>query len=291
MRAATLVALIFTAPLIANAAPTATPSVNGPPEFTDCKSGCPTMVVIPGGSFLMGSPADEPGRYKDEGPQHSVQVHAFAAGKFPVTRREWALFVKETAYTQGSNAWCDEATPVDRHFKDYRQTADTEPAVCITWEGAEAYADWLSSRTGHHYRLLTEAEYEYASRAGTTTPYPFASFTITRNANGGAANDGPDDSDGYRYTAPVGSYPANIFGLYDMLGNVWEWTEDCYHSSYKGAPKNGSAWTTGNCDNRVLRGGSWYTSSKQLRSATRAWFSPASRYFIDVGFRVARTDI
>jgi formylglycine-generating enzyme len=252
----------------------------------------------------MGSPSGEKDRSDDEGPTHQVTIGAsFAVGKLAVTRGQFAAFVNDSGYTPGTS--CTTITPADtlesagKSFRDpgFKQD-DSHPAVCISWDDANAYVAWLGKKTGKAYRLLTEAEYEYADRAGTQTPYWFGSDgdKLCGYANGADATlntqftsaDTATCKDGYVYTAPGGSFAANDFGLYDMAGNVWEWTEDCYHESYDGAPGDGSAWTAGDCSERVLRGGSWVSNPQYLRSASRGGSSTGGRLY-SYGFRVART--
>ena len=230
--------------------------------FRDCAA-CPEMVVLPAEKFIMGSPEDERGRDGDEGPQHLVTIpQPFAVGKYEVTVEQFAEFVRET-----------------RHSHESCGKANNHPVACVNWHDADTYVYWLSVKTGHEYRLLSEAEWEYAARAGTTTAYHTGRIILANQAQysvGGAA--------------AVGSYPANAFGLHDMHGNVWEWVEDCYHSGYKGAPTDGSAWLSGcDDDDRVLRGGSWYEIPENLRSADRGRLDGATVRNYDCGFRVART--
>ena len=156
--------------------------------------------------------------------------------------------------------------------------------INVSWDDAKAYVAWLSKKTGEDYRLLTEAEYEYATRAGTQTAYPWGNDIGKNNAN----CDGCGSQWDNEQTAPVGSFAPNSFGLYDMVGNVWQWVEDCYHQDYNGAPTDGSAWTTGDCDLRVVRGGSWVSNPEFLRSALRGRGSTGGRSY-DLGFRVGRT--
>jgi len=262
--------------------------------------------VVPAGSFTMGSPASESERGNDEGPQHQVRIgKAFAIGKFEVTVGEFRRFVQAAGYSAGGSCWVDPGGTEDWKdtpgygwdnpaFSGYRQS-DRDPVVCVNWNDAQAYISWLFQQTGKQYRLLTEAEWEYAARAGTTSAYPWGSSS---DAGCGDAN-GADQSakrrypgwptlscdDGQVFTAAVGSYRANRFGLYDMIGNVWEWTEDCYQS-YSGAPSDGSA-VGGSCEWRVLRGGSW-GSNQALRSAFRDLGPPVHRGDVS-GFRLART--
>ncbi len=238
--------------------------------FRDCAD-CPQMVVVPAGSFTMGSSSSEPGRLDNEGPQHEVTIgYAFAAGRYPVTRDEYARFVAETG--RHSNEWQKPGFP----------QSGRDPVVNVSWDDAKAYVGWLSEKAGHTYRLLSEAEYEYAERAGTSTAYWWgdSDADLCRYANGLPCNH-----DG---TVPVGSYPANAFGLYDMAGNVWEWTEDCWNDRYAGAPDDGTPWTTGDCGRRVLRGGSWNVSPGDFWSAAR--YRDVTGYHVNFsGFRVART--
>ncbi len=243
-------------------ADSAPPTNKGPGSvFRDCPD-CPEMVVIPRGSFTMGSPRYEVDRYSDEGPQHAVTIpRQFAVGKFEITVNEWNACV----IAKG----CDRAQNI----------SGTLPVSTVNWFDAQHYAEWLSKKTGKTYRLLTEAEWEYAARAGTSTAYSFGNSITTQQAN---------HNNTLGRTVPVGSYPANDFGLHDMHGNVREWTEDCWNANYNGAPSDGSAWTTGDCGQRVLRGGSWLVSPRLLRSANRDWGPVGGR--IDIGgFRVSRT--
>ena len=161
------------------------------------------------------------------------------------------------------------------------------PAINVNWDDAQTYVKWLSGITGKDYRLLSEAEYEYAARAGTETKYPWGD-DIKLDGKPMANCDGCGGEWGGKQTAPVGSFPANSFGLYDMVGNVWEWTEDCWHENYDGAPADGSPWTNGDCDTRVGRGGSWVDLPDLLRSASRVG-AHLRLHDRRLGFRVART--
>jgi formylglycine-generating enzyme required for sulfatase activity len=235
--------------------------------FRDCAD-CPQMVEIPAGSFTMGSPSSEAGHDSDEEPLHLVTIgYSFAVSRYPVTRDEYGRFAREN---HASDEWQNPSFP---------QT-EQDPVVQVSWNDANAYAAWLSKKTGHGYRLLSEAEYEYAERAGTSTAYWWGDTDadLCRYAIGGPCN--------HHGTVPVGSYPANAFGLYDMAGNAWEWTADCSNKSYAGAPNDGAVWKSGNCDQPVQRGGSWH--SRSLRSANRSRDSKEIRSDHD-GFRVART--
>ena len=246
--------------------------------FRDC-DGCPEMVVLPAGSFMMGSPSSEEGRDGDEGPVHRVTIPApFGVGKYEVTFSEWDSCV--------SSGGCGDYLPFD-----WGWGRDRRPVVHVSWDDAKRYVSWLSRKTGKRYRLLTESEWEYAARAGTTGPFHFGSTISTDQANyNGDYTYGPGRKGVDRKkTVPVGSFPSNGFGLHDMHGNIWEWVEDCWHGSYAGAPSDGRAWVSGgNCEKRLLRGGSWNFGPGNLRSAFRFRFTAGFRYYF-IGFRVART--
>jgi len=232
---------------------------------------CPQMVVIPAGSFRMGSPESEDGRHGNEGPQHTVSIAApLAVGRFAVTFEEWDACV--------ADGGCGGRRPADKGWGRGRR-----PVINVSWDDVQHYVVWLSQRTGEPYRLLSEAEWEYAARAGTVKARYWGNQPGHKLANChgcGSAWDG-------RQTAPVGSFPPNRFGLFDMLGNVWQWVADCYHDNYEAAPADGSAWTLGECNYRMLRGGSWFNSPSRLRSACRGGSSSGYRGDDD-GFRVAR---
>ncbi len=279
-------------------------------RFRDCPE-CPEMVVVPAGSYQMGSPSDEQGRHRSEGPLHEVTIAApFAIGRHEVTVAEFGRFVDETGYS--AENWCQ---TFDRGWRflagrDWRSPgfgqSGRHPVTCVSWDDAQAYVAWLSAETEEEYRLPSESEWEYAARAGTATARYWGEGESgqCRHANGGDASLKERFSDldwegwavascrdGHAHTAPVGSFGANGWGLHDMLGNVREWTEDCWNSSYAGAPSDGSAWEYGNCSTRVLRGGDWATQGENLRTPNR-WFATnfGTNYRIDiVGFRVART--
>ena len=237
--------------------------------FRDCNA-CPEMVVLPGGTYLKGSPQDEPGRSADVrnhdeddlagpgGAQVSVTVAAFALGTHEITNREFSLFVSETAYEMRGGCIAD--LHRDGRYQPYpeatwnhtgRRFDDALPASCIDWDAARAYTEWLSRRTGKRYRLPTESEFEYARRAGSTTTYHFGTDPEQLCRYGNV----PDASlkavapvlttlacdDGYWDLAPVGQFEPNALGIYDITGNVWEWLVDCYEDSYANAPVDGSA--------------------------------------------------
>jgi formylglycine-generating enzyme required for sulfatase activity len=225
--------------------------------FKDCDD-CPEMVRIPSGTFQMGSSRGG----VDEQPIRTVSVQRFALGKYEVTQRQWRALM-------GSNPSIF--------------SGDDLPVENISWEEAQEFARRLSQKTGKSYRLLSEAEWEYAARAGSQTEYSFGDtleqlehYAWYRANSGGR-------------THPVGLKRANAFGLHDIHGNVWEWVQDCWNGSYSGAPIDGRAWDQGDCSRRVLRGGSWFYTPEGLRSARRNWFFANSRNDI-FGFRIARND-
>jgi formylglycine-generating enzyme required for sulfatase activity len=250
--------------------------------FRECTN-CPEMVVVPAGRFTMGSPTTEAGRSDDEGPQHTVTIpRQLAVGRFAVTFDEWDACL--------ADGGCNRDKPDDQGWGRGRR-----PVIRVTWRNAQAYVDWLAKTTGSTYRLLSEAEYEYAARASTQTAWPWGNAIGHNNANCKGCGSQWDN----RQTAPVGSFAANAFGLYDMVGNVWQWTEDCWHYRYdrydrdNEAPADGSAWTTDYCDSsqhRVLRGGGWASDPRTLRAAFRGAQHPDASG-LDSGFRVARTPL
>ncbi len=255
--------------------------------FRDDCAGCPEMVVVPAGSFMMGSPASEEGRFDDEGPQHRVTIGSlFAVGVYEATFAEWDGCVRAGG--------CGGYRPEDQGWG-----RGSRPVINVSWEDAQEYVRWLSRETGQRYRLLSEAEWEYVARAGTQTArYWGESESGQCRYGNGYDRTGHAElefswervacSDGYVRTAPVGLFEPNAFGLYDVLGNVMEWTQDCWNDSFSGAPPDGSAWRSGDCSRRVLRGGSWFSLPWFLRSAFRYWYSPGGRGS-GLGFRVART--
>jgi formylglycine-generating enzyme required for sulfatase activity len=239
--------------------------------FRECAKDCPEMIVVPAGSFMMGSPATENGRDPKEGPQQKVTIaQPFAVSKFLVTFAEWDTCVSVGGCPQNSEGSFGRGT---------------KPVINVTWDEAKQYVDWLSLMTGRPYRLLSEAEWEYAARAGTTTAYPWGEEIGKANANCRGCGS---EWDG-RETAPVGSFKPNAFGLFDMQGNVFQWVEDCYQESRSGAPTDGSARTSSNCKRRVVRGGSWYDGPDYVRSANRSRVDASDSRDDDLGFRVARS--
>ena len=297
---------------VASADPRPLPAAGA--RFHDCAN-CPEMIIIPAGSFTMGSPKSEQGRFDNEGPQHPVTIaRPFAMGVYDVTVGEYRRFVNATG--QATSEDCRVYDPAfiepqlvrvrGKNWKkpNFAQT-DRNPVVCVTFDDARAYVEWLNSQVGLSsssaralgvsgpYRLPTEAEWEYAARAGTTTPFYWG--TAMRRSD---ANYGPDElrfapvakgADRWEYTSPVGSFPANAFGLFDMAGNAWNFTQDCWHPDYAGAPDNGSARTDGPCNARVVRGGSWFKPPAGERSAKRGEGKVADlRGNAEIGFRVVR---
>jgi formylglycine-generating enzyme required for sulfatase activity len=271
--------------------------------FHDCPS-CPEMVVIPAGSFAMGSPNSEDSRNDDEGPVHQVKLPAFALGMTEITRGQFSTFVKDSKYIPGNKCvTLDEGKFEEHSGRNWRDIGflqtTTHPASCVSWNDAKAYTTWLAHKTGKQYRLPTEAEWEYAVRGNTSSSRYWgnnpdiacgfanvADKTARTQITGAHSWQVHNCTDGFAYTAPVGSFKANAFGLKDMLGNVLEWTEDSYHRSYIKAPIDGSAWQ-GDASKRVLRGGSWNNSPSRVRSAKRGMGKPDER-FSYVGFRVTR---
>ena len=270
-------------------------------QFQECPE-CPVMIAIPAGKFEMGSAKNEAGRFDQEGPQHQVSVAAFALGKFDVTVKEFTTFLNETRYQPPR---CDPILDLGWKF-DIRgdayppgETTDPlEPASCLNWHDAEAFIAWLNgkvrglpssakSRDGP-YRLPSEAEWEYAARAGTTTARWWGEAIASGKAN---CNGCGSRWDGH-LIAPSGSFGPSPFGLYDILGNVWQWTEDCWNESYVGAPADGRAWLAGDCSKRVMRGGSWSNVAVFIRAAMRSRGDSGGKdfdYSSYAGFRVART--
>lgn len=257
--------------------------------FKDCPS-CPELVVVPAGTFEMGSLPDEKGRYSNEGPVRTQTIPtAIAMGIHELTRGDFRHFVETTAYDTGRSCWTYERERwADRSPRTWRNPGydqtDDHPVVCVNWRDAQRYVNWLSTQTGHTYRLPTEVEWEYAARAQTTSAYYWGGKTQCGFANAAdqrttlywrAACD-----DGHRYTAPKATYLPNAFGLFDVLGNVWEWTADCWTERYGVTPPI--------CTMRVLRGGSRYVSWAGIRSAHRYPVDPSSRNQ-NTGFRIARS--
>jgi formylglycine-generating enzyme required for sulfatase activity len=267
------------------------------------------MMVIPAGHFMMGSTPAEATRDKVapefaalQYPQHAVSVPSFLLAKHDVTRGEFAAFVTATAYVAaGCNVWngftWTMVATASWKSPGFDQT-DRDPVVCVSLADVDAYARWYSQKMGRTFRLPSEAEWEYAARAGRSTSRYWGDDSAQQctYANGSSLTYGkkfpqePDINracaDGYVYTSPVGSFQPNAWGLYDMLGDAWQWTSDCAHKGYDGAPADGSAWMTGKCTSHFYRGGSWYDGPWLLRAATRNGGKTGDRYN-GVGFRLA----
>ena len=282
-------------------------------RFLDMAGSAPVLVVIPTGEFVMGSPADENGHSDNEEPQRRVRIDiGFALGKDEVTVGHFREFVRATKYVSdaeklGGSAVYEETTGriTDRRGMSWQNDYHGEraganlPVINISWNDASAYLAWLSARTGKHYRLPSEAEFEYAERAGSSARYPWGDGNpdqVVGNFTGEGdrspsrrswSSAFPRYSDGYWGPAPIGSFPADKFGLYDMEGNVSEWVEDCWHDNYVRAPRDSAAWVNPGCERRVVRGGSWGSDPDQVRSAFRTAASADTRS-ARVGFRVAR---
>ena len=231
----------------------------------------PEMVVVPAGSFRMGCVSGQ--NCEDhEKPVHRVTIGSpFAVGVYEMTFREWDTCVR----AGGGEGYRPD---------DYGWGRGRKPAYIVSWKDAQAYVAWLSRESGAGYRLLSEEEWEYVARAGSETAYGWGNAIGKNRANCDGCGSRWDDEQ----TAPVGSFRANRFGLYDVHGNVWEWVQDCWNGTYQGAPTDGTAWTSRNCDRRVVRGGSWVDEPRGLRSAHRGRDTAGYRHF-DVGFRVARS--
>ena len=249
--------------------------------FHDCPQ-CPEMIVIKPGSFNMGSPKPDEEVHGNEGPRHRVTIaHAFAVGIYDVTFEQW-----DACVTGGG---C--IHPISQDWG-----RGSRPAISVSWDDTQDYIRWLNERVRSFqpsdepasgpgpYRLLTEAEWEYAARAGTTTVYYWGNSYVKGSAN----CDGCGSEWDNEKTAPVGSFAPNPWGLYDMAGNVLQWVDDCYHDTYAKAPTDGSSWKGGKCDFHVMRGGSWYNSTYYLRASQR-YSAPAYFRALNLGLRVAKT--
>lgn len=293
-----------------------------PAAFRDCAN-CPEMMPIKPGSFTMGATLEEEERFgasrtiRGRGlPLRKVTfAKGFAMGRYPVTVGQFRSFVEETGYQASESCvtqFQNDGHTIYEEARGYSWRApgfaqdDNHPVVCVNAEDAEAYASWLSRKTGHRYSLPNEAQYEYAMRAGTTTSFfwgdqrdatacEYSNQPDLDQAKAMAGNvpTGPEYRfqchDGYAYTSPVGTYKPNPWGLYDMFGNIWEWTADCWNDDYKGAPVDGSTWMTGDCDGRSTRGGSFGNAVYSTYAGVRA-----TRHVSYVGhswgFRVVRND-
>lgn len=273
--------------------------------FRDCADVCPRMVHVPGGAFQMGGIPTGTERHNIQ-PIHAVTLGAFAIGQYEVTRGEYAAFVRDSGRPAAGD--CEIINSAEVQEKSAAATwqkpgfpqGDEEPVTCVSWDDAKAYVAWLSKKTSRPYRLLSESEWEYAARGGTTSKFwwgedPTAGCAYANGADQSAKQvyttwiRAAACNDGHAFTAPAGSYPPNGFGVHDMAGNVWEWVEDCFEETYDPQPRDGAAYTGGTCTFRVNRGGSWYNGRDGLRSVSRDNTLPTGRAN-KVGFRVARTN-
>lgn len=297
---------------LAQSFPSSTPT---PPLITQPQPPCqfnpqssPEMVLIPGGHFQMGSADNDTLAESDEKPQHWVAVQPFAISRCEITVAQFRQFVDETGYVtraetpdatqqntpKGCFRWTKSKFDRDKSLNwrntGFEQSAQ-HPVTCITWDDSQAYIQWLTARTGVAYRLPTEAEWEYAARVNYTGLFGFIDDAESTLICDFANVRAPQCDDGFEFTAPVGQLTPNGFGLYDMHGNVWEWTEDCWHGDYNGAPIDGAAWAAsheGDCSGRMIRGGSWLYVPRLARSADRNRINLYETYN-NVGFRLART--
>ena len=233
--------------------------------LNDCKH-CPEMVAIPGASFRMGDLSGVIG----EIPVHTVTVSSFRLGKYVVSFDQWDACV--------ADGGCNGYRPEDEGWG-----RGNRPVINVSWDDTQDFITWLNGKTGGGYRLPSEAEWEYAARAGTETQYHWGNDIGRNNANCGGCGS---QKDGLK-TEPVGSFPANAFGLHDMHGNVWEWIQDCWHDNYNGAPSDGSAWEGGDCAHRSTRSGSLDNGPVYVRSAYRGSLDATTRVY-STGFRLAQ---
>ena len=268
--------------------------------YQDCPE-CPEMIELPAGAFTMGSDDGDAEAYAAERPKHAVAIaRPFAIGRFEVTVHEFSLFVRAENYAPTAD--CRVYVHPDRWQRDlnaswkwpqYSQGPD-HPVACVSWHDARKYAEWLSRKTGKTYRLPTEAEWEYAARAGGEAARPWGGKPSEACKSANVADEaarvpwpGHDCRDNAAFTAAAGSYDPNAFGLFDMIGNVWEWVEDCFADSYAGAPNDGGASPQAACKFRVIRGGAWLSRPRDARSAQRGLQSPDYGNY-SVGFRLVR---
>lgn len=288
-----------------------------PREFRDCVD-CPLMVTIPAGRFTMGVPAAEegaegvPAEFRGFSTPNTRIAFAqpFALGKYPVTHAEFSVFLRDSGHArsdtcwrmtdQGNGRWRLQESPGTHGERPDAERMGEHPVVCVSWHDARAYVGWLARRTGQRYRLPSEAEWEYAARAGTTGTRYWAGGgdaacthanvredSLARHYN--LRRDGTffPCVDGFAHTSPVGSFPANPFGLSDMLGNVWQWAGDCWNRSLQGQPSQGTARLSGDCALRVVRGGSWSNAPWGVRAGYRVPDAIGYRS-TTLGFRVVR---
>ncbi len=300
-----LVLAVTIIPAASAAAPVARPGQ----IIRDCRD-CPPMVVIPTGTFVMGTIGDSP-EAAEHPAEHDLPLitiaQPFAIGQYELTRREFARFASETGFVPKSPCRTWDAVKsrfLDRPVSDWRNpgfpqiVSDDQPVTCVDWTEARSFATWLSHKSGHTYRLPSEAEWEYAAKGGTQTlrfwgndpddGCDFANtFDLTGRETYPLAWEVAQCRDGAADLAPVGRYRPNAFGLYDMIGNVWEWVEDCSSNSYVGRPKDQRAWVWEGCERRIQRGGSWMTAPARSRSAYHGDGRPGDRA-VFFGFRLVR---
>jgi len=291
---------IQTQPTVSSAKATLTAIAAPGTVIRDCPQ-CPELVVIPPGAFMMGLNRG-PGNDPDEAPSHNVRIgQSLAVGKFEITKGQFASFIKASGhrpkgggcYTTRGGVFRNDAK-ASWQYPGFEQN-ENEPVVCVSWEDTQAYLAWLWKLTNKQYRLLSEAEWEYAARGGETRfalPEGNASCKLINIADASSRKAIPGVSylacnDGYTYTAPVGKFPVNSFGLSDMLGNAWEWVGDCWNEGYYNAPSDGSSWVQGRCGLRVFRGGGWNSSPKMMRYTYRDRDEKGERHD-NLGFRVLR---
>jgi formylglycine-generating enzyme required for sulfatase activity len=264
--------------------------------FRDCPD-CPEMVVVPAGSFVMGASANEEVFFNGQREDRVLVNIAspFAVGRFAVTRGEFAVFVAAAGHTTNSRCYdLSSSEPTPRADRDWRSPGfsqtDRHPVVCVNWNDAKAYVAWLASYTGKRYRLLTETEREYVTRAGSVTAFWWGANISTDQANydGSISYGGGAIGVGRKTTVPVDSFLPNPWGLYNVHGNAWDWTEDCWNSANAGNPGDGSPRLTGDCSLRVIRGAGWNNAPHTLRSARRDKEAVNARVS-RMSFRVART--
>lgn len=273
----------------------------------DCAD-CPEIVVVPSGNLAIAALNGDTGQMNGEEPQQSVGIpNAIGVGRYEVTRAQFARFVRESGHAAsgGCFGWNGSRYELDAS-RDWRNPGfaqtDKDPVVCVNWSDAKAYTEWLTGKTRKPYRLPKGAEWEYAARAGDRSSRPWGdnaagACRLANVADASAKRDVPgtvswifhECNDRHAYTAPVGSYPPNAFGLYDMLGNAWEWTEDCLIEENADASLDDRDRPKGGCGQRVLRGGAWVDSALFVRYDFRFFISPDDRDFY-AGFRVVRTD-
>ena len=274
----------------------------------DCAE-CPELVEIPAGTFVMGSPDGEKFRYDLEGPQRRVVIERpFLMGRFEVTVAQFRAFVRKSGHNPvagcavfkfGGRGWDpDRPDPYAKWEKPDFPIGEYHPVVCVSWFDAKAYAAWLSRETRKVYRLPSEAEWEYAARGGTSGRYYWGDDERDACSHANIADSTTRGripanwerlpcNDQHAFTAPVGRFKANAFGLHDMLGNAWEWVEDCLNRTYDGAPADGGPWVTGECEERIMRGAAWISQARDVRLANRGHNVAKVGYYA-TGFRVVR---